>query len=336
MSFRSAILDKWPYKLAAVVLSILLWLNVTADQQRQDQPMRTRVEFEVPDTTWSLREAPNEVRTVFQGRQGDLIAMVEPVLRKVIDPITDSVMEVELAVEDVSFDRSLSVRPTAVVPQRVAVHLERRVDRRVPVVARVGARAAEGFVVSRTVVQPDSVTLYGPGSVLDGMLHVETSPLQLGELRVSTSRQADVVLPQDLASVEVSPNTVLVSIEVDSLIARRLQVPVHAVGQGADAVSLEPSRVWVTVTGAASAVGTLTAADLVATVQVDVVPAEERTFEVAVQLPAGLSATRSVEPPRVRARRLEEGDGGGPAVTPSRGPGARAGEVRGSRPPPGR
>lgn len=310
MGFRSALLDRWPYKLAAVVLAILLWLNVTADQQRQDQPMRTRVEFEVPDTTWSLREAPTEIRTVFQGRQGDLLAMNDPVLRAVIDPVTDSVMEVELGVEDVSFDRSLSVRPTSVVPQRVTVHLERRVDRRVPVLARAGARAAEGFVISRTVVQPDSVTLYGPASVLDRIVTVETSALQIGQVRTSTSRQADLVLPEDLMSVDVSPGTVLVSIEVDSLVARRLQVPVHAVGQGADAVTLDPSRVWVTVTGAASAVGSLTAADLVATVQVDVVPADERTFEVGVQLPAGLSATPAVEPPRVRARPMEDGEGG--------------------------
>lgn len=308
MGFRSALLDKWPYKLAAVVLAILLWLNVTADQQRQDQPMRTRVEFEVPDTTWSLREAPTEIQTVFQGRQGDLLAMNQPVvLRKVIDPVTDSVMEVELGVQDVSFDRSLSVRPTSVIPQRVEVHLEPRVDRRVPVLARAGARAAEGFVISRTVVQPDSVTLYGPASVLDRIVNVETSALQIGEVRTSTSRQADLVLPDDLMSVDVSPGMVLVSIEVDSLIARRLQVPVHAVGQGADAVTLAPSRVWVTVTGAASAVGSLTAADLVATVQVDVAPAEERTFEVGVQLPAGLRATRAVEPPRVRARRIDDG-----------------------------
>lgn len=319
MSLRSSILDRWPYKLAAVVLSILLWLNVTADEQRQDQPMRTRVEFEVQDTTWSVREAPNEVRTVFQGRQGDLIAMVQPVLRKVIDPVTDSVMEIDLAVEDVSYDRSLSVRPTAILPQRVTVHLERRVERRVPVVARPGARAAEGFVISRTVVRPDSVTLYGPNSVLEGVLQVETSALQLGEVRSSTSRQTDLALPDDLSFVDVVPGTVLVSIEVDSLIARRLQVPVRAVGEGADAVALEPSRVWVTVTGAASAVGSLTVADLVATVRVDVVPADARTFEVSVQLPAGLSATPAVNPPRVRARRIT-GDGDRPAP-PGRGGG---------------
>jgi len=321
VNFRSALLDKWPYKLTAVVLSILLWLNVTADQERQDQPMRTRVEFEVSDTAWALREAPSEVRTVFQGRQGDLIAMVNPVLRKVIDPVTDSIMEVELTVDDVSFDRSLSVRPTSVVPQRVTVHLERRVDRRVPVVARAGAHAAEGFVISRTVVQPDSVTLYGPSTVLDRVLQVETAPLQLGELRASTSRQTDLVLPEDLASIDIVPGTALVSIEVDSLIARRLQVPVRAVGAGADAVTLDPSRVWVTVTGAASAVGSLTAADLVATVRIDVVPAEERTFEVGVQLPAGLSATRAVQPPRVRARRIPgDEDGGRVPSTSGAGP----------------
>lgn len=324
MSFRSALLDRWPYKLAAVVLAILLWLNVTADQERQDQPMRTRVEFEVPDTTWSLRQAPDEVRTVFQGRQGDLFAMNQPVLRKVIDPVTDSVMEVELSVDDVSFDRSLSLRPTAVVPQRVTVRLERRVDRRVPVVARPSARAAQGFVISRTRVQPDSVTLYGPASVLERVLEVETAPLQIGEVRAPTSRQAEIALPEDLASVEAVPRSVLVSIEVDSLVSRRLDVPVRAVGAGADAVRLDPDRVRVTVTGAASAVTSLAAADLVATVQVDVVPAEERTFEVRVQLPAGLSATPAVEPPRVRARPVGE-EGSGAAGPPDRGDGPTPG-----------
>ncbi len=311
MSLRSAILDKWPYKLAAIVLSILLWLNVTADQQRQDQPIGTRVEFEVADTTWSLRDAPSEVSTVFQGRQGDLIAMFnQPVLRKVIEEVTDSVMEVELSVDDVSFDRSLSVRPTAVVPQRVTVRLERRVDRRVPVAARAGARAAPGHVIARTVVEPDSVTLYGPESVVTRVLSIETQPLQLGEIRASTYRQAELSLPEDLSSVEAVPSTVMVSIEVDSLVSRHLQVPVRALGDAAAAVILDPTRVSVTVTGPQAAVGSLTEADLVATVQVDVVPAEERTFEVSVRLPAGLNATPTVEPARVRARpRGSVGDG---------------------------
>lgn len=309
MNLRRALLEHWPYKVAAIVLSVLLWLNVTADRERQGQRVRTPLEFEVRDSAWSLRSAPDEVWTVFQGRRGDLIALFnEPVIRKVIDDVRDSTMEVELSVNDVAFDRRLTVRPTAVDPSRVTVRLERRISKRVPVRARAGARAAEGFALGRTQVEPESVTVRGPESQVAGLTGVSTEPLQVGQIRRSVSQQLALRPSADLPGVTVEPENVMVMIEVDSILSRDFRVPVSAIGAGSGSVALEPGTVRVRVTGPAGAVRSLATGDLGATVRVDAPLGAPRTFPVQVELPADVNATLSTEPPRVTARpRGEEG-----------------------------
>lgn len=303
MNLRRALLENWPYKVAAIVLSVLLWLNVSADQERQDQRVRTRLEFEVRDSAWSLRSAPSEVWTIFQGRRGDLLALFnEPVIRKVIDDVRDSTVEVELSVSDVAFDRRLTVRPTAIDPSRVTVHLERWISKRVPVRARTGARAEEGFALGRTQVEPESVTVRGPESQVAGLTSISTEPLQLGQISRPLSQQLGLRPPPELPGVTVEPGNVMVTIEVDSILSRDFRVRVSAVGAGSESVALEPATVSVTVTGPAGAVRSLATADLDATVRVDAPLGAPRTFPVQVELPPDINATLSTEPPRVTAR----------------------------------
>lgn len=305
MDVRAAILENWPYKAAAIVLSILLWFNVTADQQRQDQALRTRLEFEVGDTAWSLLEAPTEVMTVFQGRRGDMIGLFnEPVIRKTIDEVTGPEMEIVLSPADVAYDRSLNVRPLDVRPQRVTVRFERRVTRRVPLVAETRVEPAEGFVRGRVVVDEDSVTVRGPQSVVLGIARLRTRPVAPDSLvRGSVSRQVDVAIPPDLEGIDVDPAQVFVTVEIDSIAQRSFDVPVQATGPAAAGTRLEPDRVRITVRGAWGAVQGLAASDVHAVVRIDSPVSGERSAVVSVELPPDLTATATADPARVTVSR---------------------------------
>jgi len=294
VSLSSALLENWPYKVAAIVLSILLWLNVTADVERQDQGIETRLEFDVNDPAWAIARAPAEVTTYFQGRRGAIIALRnQPVIRTVLEEVDDSIVEVTLDPGDVEFDRSLAARATAVSPPRVMVYLEPRESRSVPVVPTSDVRAANGLVLRDVVVRPGSVTVSGPRSAVSRITEVHTERLEVGEIDESITRLAGLDPPPGAQMLEFDPDRVSVAFDLDSLLARRYQLTVTAEGEGARLVTLDPPVVLVTVTGPASVVSGLAASDLSASVQ--------------VQLPAGIEARAEATPARVTARR----DGGG-------------------------
>ena len=300
MNFQSLLMEKWPYKVAAIVLSVLLWLNVTADQPTQDESIATRIEFDLRDSAWAIGEAPDEVMTIFQGRSGDIIALFNaPVIRPVIENVEDSVVEVLLDVDDVEYDRSLNVLATAVLPPRIFVHLQTRRVVTLPVMPITGARAAPGFAIARVVVRPDSVRLNGPASAVDPVLAIATERLEMGELTAGVTRLVDLQRPPGPPSLTVSPSQVSVTVEIDSLIVRRFQVTVAVAGSAASTVAVDPSVVVVEVSGAARTVATLLPTDLEVSVRLDHAPAGPEQVDVQIRLPAGMTATAVAVPSSV-------------------------------------
>ncbi|MFV1987144.1 MAG: CdaR family protein [Gemmatimonadota bacterium] len=300
MSLQSLFIEKWPYKVTAIVLFVLLWLNVTADQPTQDEAIATRIEFDVRDSAWAIGEAPTEVMTIFQGRSGDIIALFNaPVIRPVIENVEDSVVEVVLDVDDVEYDRSLNVLATGVSPPRVFVHLEPRRVVTLPVMPITGARPAPGFAIARVIVSPDSARLSGPASAVDPLFGIDTKRLEMGELTEGVTRLVDLQRPPGPSSLTVSPSQVSVTVEIDSLIVRRFQVTVGVVGSAASAVAVDPLVVVVEVSGAARIVATLLPTDLEVSVRLDHAPAGPEQADVSIRLPAGMNATAVAVPSRV-------------------------------------
>lgn len=295
--------ENWPYKVAAIVLSVLLWLSVSAGVDRAEQSVPTRLEVALRDTTWSLREVrPPDVMTTFGGTRGDVFATMfeQPTIRKFVDEVTDPVMQLQLSVNEVLYDPSLGVEPTSVDPVTVTIFLEERKGKMVPVVGRTDATPSAGSIIVEMDVEPDSVYLSGPTSFVDAMNEVPTEILVAGEVSQSVTRQLAIALPPDLTGLEVRPVNVLGSVEVDSMRTRRFQRVVQADGPFADGLTFDPPTITVSVSGASSTVDALQASDL----QVLVTPTARVTgptsLQVQVRLPADATATTSHTPDRVQ------------------------------------
>ena len=253
---RAEVFSNWGYKLAALVVVSLLWLSLSADE-RQSQPVRTRVSVEVLDTAWVLVNAPEEVSTTFQGRNRDLLGLLvnEPEIPVVIDSVTEATMRVELDEGRVRYDRELDVRPTTIVPRALTLQFERRAERRVPVVAEIDAVPASGFTILRPVlVSPDTVTVRGPASEVERITRVATRRIGLEDIANTVMRDLPIELPTGVRSVSVEPTSALVTIEVDSLVILRKRLPVQLTGPGSQGASVTPDSVEAVIRGAATAV----------------------------------------------------------------------------------
>ena len=307
MNFQGLLTRNWPFKAAAVVLSILLWLRVSADTELAEQAVPTQLEIQVNDSAWSLREAPPEITTTFRGARNQVFAsrFEENLIRKVIDEVQDSLVTVELTPSEVIYNRQLGVEPVAVSPGEFVLRLEERVTKRVAVAGRTDARAAAGAFVAGIVTAPDSVRLQGPASFVDQITEVTTELLEVGAVSSRVTQQLAIVLPPEVAGLSVDPATVIATVEVDSLLTREFEAPVTATGGGAGAVALDPPTVAVFVSGPAAVVGGLDAADIRATIEIPADFEGAGSFPVEAGLPdaAAATVTLDVAPERVSARR---------------------------------
>lgn len=309
MDWRGILLENWPYKLAALVLAILLWFNVAAEK-RQEHLVPTRLDLAVQDTGWVVVDAPDRVQTTFQGRAGDILSlpMNPPVIRRVIDSVTGPHMALELSPGMVSYDRDLKVTPVAIHPSRVEVGFDRRVSRRVPVAPRLDLSAADGFaVVGRVRLQPESVTVRGAESVVTTIDSLPTESVSMGDLDRAVTRELRVRPPSGATGVTVEPGTILATVSVDSLVEAGLTVPLELRGPAAGGAHASIDSIAVALRGARPTVRSLDPSAVRAYVTVDSLPAGGVSLPVQVEIPAGIQVTATPAPPDVTVRGAGDG-----------------------------
>lgn len=299
MNWRALLLDNLWFKLAALVVVVMLWISVTADE-RQAQPVPTTVSVEVRDTAWVLTERPGEVHTTFQGRNRELLGLLmeKPIISVPVDSVTGERMRVALPVDRVEYNRELGVVPSFITPPAVDLRFERRRTARVPVAVDLEAVPAPGYSVVQPIgVEPDSVTVRGPASWVEGLTRVSTRALRLEDLSNTVMRDIPLDLPATVSGAEAEPAAVLVTINIDSLVVRDLRVPIRATGSAAELARVQPDSATVSLRGVAAAVEELAAG--LDGIDVEVTGPPERTHRVTLRVASDADAPVAVtiDPP---------------------------------------
>jgi len=292
--------------MSALVIVALLWVSVTADE-RQAQPVSTQVSYEVTDSSWVLVSGPSEVSTTFQGRNRELLGLLmeEPVITVQIDSVEGPDMRVPLPLDQVAYNRDLRVAPSFITPEELDLRFERRVTARIAVEPDVLAMPAAGFTVLAPVsVEPDSVTVRGPASWIEDLTRIATRRVELQALSNTVIRDVGLRIPANVQGVEIEPPSVLVTVNLDSLVVRRQRVAVVLRGAEAGRVSVEPDSVTVVIRGAS----TIVAAEFdnieAMFVEVSALPDGEEQRDLSVVLQGGGPVAADVEPPTVMLRPL--------------------------------
>lgn len=313
MDWRGAVMENWPYKLMALFLGLLLWVNVSVEE-RVEQEVPVRMEWEVRDTSVVLVDAPDQVGALVQGRGGDVIDMGTsgPSIRYVVDSATAGTRTVRLRPDMVSKPQSANVQVISVRPSEIRLRFEQRTARRVPVRPNLEAEAAENFaVVAGPVVEPDSVVIRGPRSEVDSVGIVTTESRSLAGLRRTRRVDLRVQLPEGVAHVDVSPGIVLATVEVDSVVERTFRLRVRRSAPIPADLVPRPDSVTVTVRGPARHLQQLVASSLRAELTAPETVEDGVLAAVRVVLPESLVARESVSARSDPAEILLVAPGGG-------------------------
>jgi YbbR domain-containing protein len=179
-------------------------------------------------------------------------------------------------------------------PERITVHLERSVQKKVPVQVNILADPPLGYGVGTYTVQPDEVTVSGPeslvGPVTRAVVDMDLSGTTVG-IREAARPVAENAQGQEVTGVTIDPQRVVVVVPVEQLLSYKT-APVRAVLNGEPAPGYWVHNV-VVVPAAVTLMGTLSALEpvqFVDTVPVSIEGIRNNTYQdVKLMLPEGVT-----------------------------------------------
>jgi YbbR domain-containing protein len=205
-------------KAGAVALALLLWVHVATNKTYEyqlDLPLQV---INVPQGLVLVSDLPAvaSVKVRATGKQLLVLASTDPAIfinagdgkpGTVERPISSAELSEALGR---SFDYAEVTSPRALV-----LKFEREVGRRVMIRSAIRAEAGAGYALLSTPhVQPDTITVIGPASVIQQLKYVETVPKPFLGLTSALNQRVPLALPESL-KLSVRDSMVTVQVEVE-------------------------------------------------------------------------------------------------------------------------
>lgn len=261
MSSRLAqlVARNWPIKLVSLLLSVMLYLAVAA-QQPTSQLLSLKLNPELPPGR-SLASKPPTVAVQVSGRGSELLklrAFPPEIHRAVPDTLSGSLWVVRLQPSDVQLPKGVDVRIDDIVPREVELLLSAVAHKEVPIVPRIAVVAESGYMVHGGLsVTPAIARLIGPEERLALVDSITTVPVQITGVTGTFVRS----VPLDTSALDVLrvvPKVVEIAGGVDALLERSFAgIAVETGAGGFASYEVVPAHVAVALRGPDEAVAQL-------------------------------------------------------------------------------
>ncbi len=294
----------WPIKVTALVLAVVLWAVVTAEETITQLVPVTLV-VQPPEGRTVVGDLPT-VQARYRGTLRELLKLYEspPVISRAIPATTGTSRALELSPDDLQGIDEADVVALEVVPDSVVVVLDDILRKSVPVVSRVQFRPESGYEVFGDVrISPNTVTLQGPEALVTPIQRVSTVVIQ----RSGLTEPTEYTVPIDTSGfglITVDPPSVRIMADMGAVTTQVL-MGVAVVIDGAEGPwQSATSAVSVTVRGPASRVRSFTR-DSIRVVARPSGALDEETVALEVLPPIGVTGTAT--PDSVVIRRPDGG-----------------------------
>ncbi len=250
----------WPIKLAALFLSLMLYVGVQL-QQPVTQSFPIKLDVQVPRGR-TLRQKPPTVWVEVSGTASQLLklrSLPSAITKQVPDTLSSSAWNIHLEANDLSLPKGADIRVAEIRPRDVTVTLDGVARKDVRIVPLVRVVAESGYTLqSGMSTAPSTARIVGPDKLLAAIESVTTLSTEISHVTASFSR----IVPIDttpLGIVRIAPNQVTVSVEVAALAERAfVGIPVETGAGAITSFIVSPARVSVAVRGPEARVQALT------------------------------------------------------------------------------
>ncbi|WP_439874737.1 CdaR family protein [Bacillus mycoides] len=169
------------------------------------------------------------------------------------------------------------------------------VEKTVPLTYSKKGNLPEGLAVTNINVEPKEVTIAGPKDILDNIQSIEGVEVDLSQLTDSTTFDASVLLPKGVTSAK--PNQVKVSVGVQKVKQTKSKtiegIPIQKNGIPNDVtaqlLSPQDGKISVDISGEASIVDKITAAQITAAINLQNVSPGTKDVSIQVSGPGNIS-----------------------------------------------
>jgi YbbR domain-containing protein len=212
---RKVFLDDWVMKLIALIITLALWLGVTGLRKPvittplKNITLQPRIsnDFEITNSL------VNEVTLVVTGDKGkiDQIKNENLIVSLDLTSVQSGERIVQLTPDNVSVELPTGVKLEEIQPSKIAIKLEKVLERDVPVKAETEGGVAEGFEIYGSLVTPTTVRVRGPESYIKPLDSISTEKINVegrqedfSVLQVALNPVSPKVRLLDTTAVEVA------------------------------------------------------------------------------------------------------------------------------------
>jgi YbbR domain-containing protein len=289
---RRGLFRNWGLKLAALFLSLLLYVAVAAQEQvTQELPMK--LDVRVPPGR-TLLGAPEALTVVLRGKIAELLRLRlfrQVITLQVPDTLSTATWTATLQVGSVDLPKGADVQVAEIKPSTVTIQLDSVASKEVPIVARVTVQPESGQAIDGGLqITPSVARLVGPDRLLSRIESVATVPTAFDAVRGSFTRLVQIDT-SPLGIVRVTPLDVRVSGSTTAVFERVFNLlPVESGAGPLTGYELRPARATVVVRGPEALVQALTKDSLKVIVHLTGPVSDTARVRVMVLAPRGITA----------------------------------------------
>ena len=306
---KDYILENTGLKVLALLITAVLWLSVASRPQQQVVLRNVPIEFQnlpgSPNLEVTDTDAPSA--QVFLEGPRDIVDSIRPNEVTVYADMKSVEPGVRVKPLMIDMSRLPSSVKGVVEPREIRVHVERVIEKDVPVKPRFDGEPPQGYEVIGWQINPPNVRLGGAESRVRDIKEVSTETVRLtGHTEPFSQSVAIDIGSANVNVTDQSQRRVLLSVTISEQRKERTltNVPVTLINAPGGARAI-PLMLMVTLYGPRSLVDQITPADITAMVDYKPTPAGPNRFTPQIILGANYTdkmMVRTVEPPTVRVR----------------------------------
>ncbi len=283
----------WTLKLSAFGIALLLWVGVRVEAPNRQEFPGVPVRVDLGDPQWTLvgEPVPGSVVVRFGGPSRELLRMAvdRPNVVIPLEQVASGDTTVVLRNQWIQVQDRPGVVVEDIQPSSVRLTLEPIERITAPAEVRLEGQVPEGFAMSAgPIVDPVEIQVRGPRSRVAELTSVPLMPVDVSDLRSSTSVPVSVDTV-GLEGLQAQPRTVQVQFQIEDRVQQVISgIPIRfpvGFSNGED-FEIRPTTASVILQGARSAVQRAdpTALDLVVEVQMNDLPEPGEEVEASVVL----------------------------------------------------
>lgn len=236
----------WVLKLISFFFALFLWYFVVGED-KVDMTITIPIEIlNLPQNLIISNQFKNQLEVTVNGPRGLVRNLSNQHISRSIDlsKATPGTIVVKNTPDSIPMPRG--VRLLRIKPTDIILHLDKLIQKKIPIKAEINGKPPQGFELVSVRLDPPSLSITGPQSIISEEVSVTTVPIDVSNLTTSTMTTVALDLNSAIRELVGEP-VVTANIEIHEKMEEKTikGIPLHLVLAEDREFSLEPGSVTV-------------------------------------------------------------------------------------------